>query len=171
MALNIDEPVQLSAHDPTWQGEAALEISRLERRLGSPVPKVEHIGSTAVTGLMAKPVIDLLMGIPSLPPAETLRLAIRHAGYEELGEAGVPGRLYFRKRDSLAMNLHVVEYQGTHWKNGIALRELLRADAQARREYEIAKIAAINAGATSLIAYSAAKAPVLSKLISQATAT
>jgi len=166
----IDEPVSLSAYDPQWPLAAADEISRIVEVLRVPRPNIEHIGSTAVRGLIAKPILDVMLGVPSYPPSEPLQLAIEQLGYEGLGEAGVPRRLYFRKRDFPAANLHVVEHGGSHWEHNIAMREFLRKNIQARQRYADAKVRAITSGAVTLIAYSAAKSALIEELLAQATA-
>jgi len=131
---------------------------------------LEHIGSTAVPGLAAKPIIDLMLGVNVYPPSPAFLQEIERLGYEPLGEAGVPGRLYFRRRSAAHANLHVVRKRGTHWLSNLALREYLRAHAGARERYARAKLAAIEAGATSLLSYSAAKATVVSSLLQEALA-
>ncbi len=72
-------------------------------------------------GLIAKPIIDLMLGVDRFPPSAELQTAIERLGYEPLGEAGVPGRLYFRRRGAQHDNLHVVLKGGAHWTNNLAL--------------------------------------------------
>src|SRR5205823_2548793 len=88
-AALLDEPVSVQAPDPRWHELALEETARIRGALGD--VGVEHIGSTAVPGLDAKPVIDLLVGVRELDPA------LRLLDYEACGESGVSGRLYFRK--------------------------------------------------------------------------
>jgi GrpB-like predicted nucleotidyltransferase (UPF0157 family) len=81
----------------------------LRAALGHRVREIERIGNTAVPGLAAKPIIDLQTGTvkPSSVPSLTRILAA--AGYEDSGEAGVPGRRSFRRRQPpVAANLHIV---------------------------------------------------------------
>jgi GrpB-like predicted nucleotidyltransferase (UPF0157 family) len=68
----LDEAVQLVPPDPAWPEVFAAERARITRTFDLPVDSIEHIGSTAVPGLTAKPVIDLMLGVPSLPPARDL---------------------------------------------------------------------------------------------------
>src|SRR5262249_25596037 len=106
----LDEPVALQEHDAQWAGLAAEEIGRLRGAL--PEAAFEHIGSTAVPGLLAKPIVDLMVGLPELSPS------IRLPDYEACGEAGVPGRLYFRKRgNAAAFNAQVVIKDGPLWRD------------------------------------------------------
>ena len=166
----LDEPVRVSSYQPEWAIQFAAEQRRINEALRTAPADLEHIGSTAVPGLAAKPVIDLMLGVNGYPPSPGLLQEVERLGYESLGEAGVPGRLYFRLRNAAHANLHVVLKGGTHWLSNLALREYLRAHAGARERYAQAKLVAIEAGATSLLSYSAAKAEVLSSLLQEALA-
>lgn len=167
---SIDEPVLLADYDEAWPSAFSEERNRLAAALRVPQDRLEHIGSTAVPGLLAKPVIDIMLGVERWPPDTTLIHAISRAGYEFLGEAGVPERLYFRLRGPTSFNLHVVRLDGTHWRANLALRDYLRRSESARSRYARAKLAAVSAGNTTLLAYSAAKSAVIADLLSAALA-
>jgi GrpB-like predicted nucleotidyltransferase (UPF0157 family) len=164
--LDLDEPVSLAQHDASWSGTFELERARLAKTLDLPPDSFEHIGSTAVPGLIAKPVIDMMLGMSSLPPAHDLLSRLQILGYENFGEAGVQGRVYLRLRGERDFNLHLVERGGAHWINNLALRDLLRRDADARQRYTAAKQAALATGGARLLAYSAAKQPAIAELLS-----
>ena len=124
---SLDERVSVVAYNPAWSAQAKEEITRLRATLGYRVREIEHIGSTAVPGLAATPIIDLQAGVvkPTSVPALTPILAA--AGYEDLGEAGVPGRQYFRRRQPpVAANLHIV-WNRKLWRQNLTLRDYLRA--------------------------------------------
>lgn len=163
----MDEPVSLAPHDAAWSGAFDGERARLARTLDLPLDSIEHIGSTAVPGLIAKPVIDMMLAM-SLPPANQLLSRLAILGYENFGEAGVEGRVYLRLRGERDFNLHIVERGGQHWANNLALRDLLRSDAGARARYAAAKRAALAAGGARLLSYSAAKHPAVAELLSAA---
>ena len=76
-------------------------------KLGQQTLGIEHIGSTAVPELQAKPVIDIMIGIKELQHSRQVIQDLSELNYEFLGEANVPGRLYFRKRGERAFNLAV----------------------------------------------------------------
>ena len=168
--LEIDEPVTISEYQAAWPDAFAAEQRRLSKALRVPASVLEHIGSTAVPGLMAKPTIDLMLSVTDFPPHPGFLGAIERSGYESLGEAGVSGRLYFRLRGAMPSNLHVVLMNGVHWVNNLALREHLRGDPDARDRYARAKLAVQASGSGSLLAYSAAKAAVVSGLLAEALA-
>jgi GrpB-like predicted nucleotidyltransferase (UPF0157 family) len=157
----LDEPVTVSDFDPGWESLAAGEAARLQGALG-PDAQIEHIGSTAVPGLPAKPVVDLLVGVEDL--SATLRLP----DYEACGQAGVPGRLYFRKRGAASFNAQVVVRGGPLWTDALLLRDYLRAHPEEAARYAAAKRAALAAGANTLLRYSAEKAPLIGELLASA---
>lgn len=164
----IDEPIHLAEYDSSWPDIASAECKRLGAALDFPLERLEHIGSTAVPDLLAKPVIDIMLGVDSWPPGGGIADTIGRLGYESLGEAGVSERLYFRLRSTTSFNLHVVLIAGSHWRANIALRDYLRGNQDARVRYARIKLAALSAGRTTLLAYSEAKSPAVAELLSAA---
>jgi GrpB-like predicted nucleotidyltransferase (UPF0157 family) len=170
---NLDEPVHLVPYDPAWPDVYDQERFRIALAFGV-FPNsglLQHIGSTAVPGLIAKSVIDIMIGVRGWPPPEKLLAGLTGLGYENLGEAGVPARIYLRRRADRQFNAHVVERNGAHWTNNLALRDHLCADAAAREKYATAKIAALTRSGGNLLAYSAAKADAVAELIRAAHAS
>jgi GrpB-like predicted nucleotidyltransferase (UPF0157 family) len=111
-----------------------------------------------------------MLGVREWPPPNKLLRGVCGLGYENMGEAGVPERVYLRCRSGQHFNAHVVARGGTHWNNNIALRELLLRDAAAREKYSAAKIAALTRSGGRLVAYSEAKQEILAELIAKARA-
>jgi GrpB-like predicted nucleotidyltransferase (UPF0157 family) len=163
----LDEAIEVVPYDGRWPQLAAEESARLRSKLGPHVP-IEHFGSTSVPGCDAKPIIDLLVGVSVWPAPAAVRTALTQLGYEDLGEAGIPGRLYFRRRGVPAFNLAVALPQGELWQTNLRIRELLRKDPELMRQYAQQKRAAVRAGCTTLIAYSNHKASFMSELVRRA---
>jgi GrpB-like predicted nucleotidyltransferase (UPF0157 family) len=166
----LDEAVELVAYDEAWPEVYDQERFRIALAFGV-LPKsglIQHIGSTAVPGLVSKPVIDLMIGSGNWPPPEALVRGICALGYENLGDAGVPKRIYLRFRGKRNFNVHIVRRGGTHWTNNIALRDYLRDNESARETYSAAKVAALNLGKGRLLGYSEAKGSVMSELVAAA---
>jgi GrpB-like predicted nucleotidyltransferase (UPF0157 family) len=162
----VDEPIELVAYDPEWPRLFADERDRLLNGVSSrQIVAIEHFGSTAVHGLAAKPIIDLLVGADVWPSDPALRTRLVELGYEDLGEAGVPERIYCRRREPRAYNLALVAYAGSRWNDNLAIRNRLRLEPETCREYESIKRAALQAGAASLLDYSAHKAPFIARLL------
>jgi GrpB-like predicted nucleotidyltransferase (UPF0157 family) len=127
--------VELVDHDPSW-----AELFERERAVLAPIfdaqaVGIEHIGSTSVPDLCAKPIVDVLVGLRELALSDEQIRAMERLGYEYLGEHGLPGRLFFRK-EPRTHHVHVVEYGGEHWERQLTFRDTLRSDAEERRRYD-----------------------------------
>jgi len=129
---------------------------------------MEHIGSTAIAGMHAKPIVDIMLGLDGFPASPAVSDRLRSIGYEALGEAGVPGRLYFRKRQPIAFNVQAVLFGGPHWNDNLLLRDFLSGHPEEARRYADEKRHAIDAGHRMLLAYSAAKASIVTELLAAA---
>ena len=165
--LEIDEPIRLCAYDRQWPALFASEARRIAAGLPEKVA-IEHIGSTAVEGLLAKPIIDVMIGVEPSHSVAGVRSALVALGYEDMGEAGVPGRLYFRRRAETAFNIALVMRGGSIWIANLALRDYLRSNPAAAREYAETKRAAFESGVRSLKAWSDYKSAVIAGLIGRA---
>jgi GrpB-like predicted nucleotidyltransferase (UPF0157 family) len=157
--VSLDEPIEIVDYDPQSPARFRGERDRLRIALATASLWYEHIGSSAVPGLAGKPIVDIMLGAPPAAWAavEELRGRIAALGYEDLGDAGVPGRYAFRRRGMRAFNLALVEAEGEHWKNNLAVRDYLRAHPAEAAAYAAAKRAD-------------KKAPALAALIAKATA-
>jgi GrpB-like predicted nucleotidyltransferase (UPF0157 family) len=118
-------------YDPTWPMQFAEERDRLLKAVGPVLVTIEHVGSTAVPGLAAKPIIDLLLGVRSLPEARrTLPGPLTDLGYRRMveAEAWLPGELLFRRGmpGPWTHHVHVVEPQTERWEEYVAIRDYLR---------------------------------------------
>lgn len=131
--------VRVMPHDPAWADEFAAERARLLEALGGVPAEIEHVGSTAVPGLAAKPIIDVLGGRPAGSELEPYVRAFTSAGYEYRGEYGIPGRHYFVRGEPRTHHLHLVEAGGNLWRRHIAFRDHLRSDPDAVAVYAALK--------------------------------
>lgn len=164
-----DAVVELVDADPGAWASRFVAVRALVRQLLGPGVLIEHIGSTAVPGLPAKDVVDVLVGVqPSMidPAAQVLASAGfvvegRRDGHVWLSQ-GREGR-----RECI---VHVVEVHGRKWQRRIAFRDLLRRDPDARAEYAAAKRAAADGGPT-WDAYGNAKAETVRRLLAPAETT
>jgi GrpB-like predicted nucleotidyltransferase (UPF0157 family) len=127
--------VELVDHDPSWAGLYEQERDRLNGVFDGRVVAIEHIGSTSVPDLCAKPIVDVLVGLEELELTDEQIAAMEELGYEYLGEHGLPGRLFFRK-DPRTHHVHVVQHGGEHWERQIVFRDTLRSNPEERRRYD-----------------------------------
>ena len=142
MALGLDSgTVRVVPYNPSWPTLFVAEVQRLREALPSNLLiALEHTGSTAVPGLAAKPILDLLGGYPRGTLVEQYIAALVRAGYSYRGEQGIPGRYFFRRGEPRAYHLHLVEQDGTFWREHITFRDSLRADVWLRDEYAALKL-------------------------------
>ena len=132
----------IADYDPAWPGMFAAARDELVRAIGAWVTGVEHIGSTAVPGLAAKPVIDILVGVRTLAEADAHCIApVVALGYEYIAkyEAEMPYRRYFKwpaGDGRLEHHIHLVEQGSEFWERHLLFRDYLRAHPDSVRAYE-----------------------------------
>lgn len=133
--------------------------------------QIEHIGSTAIVGLCAKPVIDVLLGANSLSEIESQITSLEALGYSYVTkyEKEVPTRRYFVKSpvDSLRIHLHGVEIGSRIWCEHLKFRNLLRSDDQLRSAYQELKLRLAVQYADDKSAYTEAKAPFIQHVLAK----
>jgi GrpB-like predicted nucleotidyltransferase (UPF0157 family) len=106
----VADVVTVVDYDPQWPARFVEERARLAEALGDDAVLIEHIGSTSVPGLAAKPIIDIVVAARSFPLSAARIAAVEGLGYEHLGEYGIPGRAYFRRRSPRPRSHHVHVY-------------------------------------------------------------
>jgi GrpB-like predicted nucleotidyltransferase (UPF0157 family) len=155
--------VRLLASDPAWPRAFRDETGRLARDIdaaGLPPLTFEHIGSTAVPGLDAKPIIDFLAGYVGDVGARGYQAILIAAGYAHRGPQGVPDRELFvlGPESRRTHHLSLVAYDGAFWRDHIAFRDRLRGDASLREEYATLKRRLAAAHPDDRAAYTSGKA-------------
>jgi GrpB-like predicted nucleotidyltransferase (UPF0157 family) len=134
----IHEDVALHAYDPQWPALFAAERSRL-LSLFPQMIDIEHIGSTAVEGLSAKPIIDLMAGVAAMEAALLLAEPLCQSGYTtspEFNASLTDRRWFMRWADGhRTHHLHVVVHQGAVWQERLKFRDALRANAELAARY------------------------------------
>jgi len=164
----------LVGYQTQWPANFISAQAQLRRLFEADLFRIEHIGSTAVVGLCAKPVIDILLGAPSWALIEAQVPALAEGGYTYRPEyeAQLPERRYFVRPAQGAMpriHLHAV-LRGRHlWQQHLAFRDALRVDAQLAQRYGALKRelahAHAHAHANDRAAYTAAKAPFITAVL------
>jgi GrpB-like predicted nucleotidyltransferase (UPF0157 family) len=128
---------QVRLVEPTsrWPSLFEEEARRLRTALGTFRAVVEHCGSTSIPGVPAKPILDIVVGIPAPIDVAPIRTALAPIGYEHATWAGVPGHEVFGKGDPRTHLVHVVPLQGPAWDRMLRFRDALRRDASLAAEY------------------------------------
>lgn len=146
----MDEPVIIVDYDPQWPVRYEAERERIGAAIGNFIDDIQHIGSTAVPGLSSKPIIDILVVVPSLAQVESCLAPLQKLGYEYMGEYGIPGRHYFLKKEQRlhAFHLHMCEADHSTATQCVVFRDFLRLHPVDAHEYsELKKVLADQYGA------------------------
>lgn len=172
MPLGLESgTVRLVPHDPDWATLFAAEATRIHAALGPALPlALEHTGSTAVTGLVAKPVLDLLGGYPSDAQVEPYVAALGRVGYAHRGEQGIPGREFFRRGEPRAYHLHLVVQHGPFWREHLAFRDALRTQTAVRAAYAALKVDLAQRFPRDRAAYIEGKSAFIRQVVAEALA-
>jgi GrpB-like predicted nucleotidyltransferase (UPF0157 family) len=128
--------IAIVEYDASWPGLFEAERELLHQTLGDVVVDVHHVGSTAVPGLAAKPIIDILVEVTNVEALDGLNREMEAIGYKPKGEFGIPGRRYFQKGgDERTHHIHAFARGDFNVTRHIAFRDYLRANPQIAREY------------------------------------
>jgi GrpB-like predicted nucleotidyltransferase (UPF0157 family) len=162
--------ILVTAYDPAWpeRFEALRrEYAAAMTAAGVPVVAIEHVGSTSVPGLAAKPVIDCDIVVAE-PDVATASRVLTDLGFTPLGELGIPLRWAFREPERLrGTNTYVVADGGLSLRNHRAVRDTLRADRALRDQYAAVK-QRVGATAANIDEYGQGKNAMIQQILAAA---
>ena len=130
--------IYMVPHDPNWRQEFEREAAQITAVLGGGVITVHHIGSTAIPGIYAKPVLDMLLVVHDHAALDEKQAQMEALGYEARGEFGIPGRRYFRRNNALGDRTHQVhafEQGSPQIDRHLAFRDYMIAHPEAAQKY------------------------------------
>ena len=162
----LDKPpdkigVELAPHRAEWAAMARAETQRLHSALGPVLLRVEHIGSTSIPGILAKPIVDLIPVVSDLSALDAHEADIRALGYLWYGELGIPTRRYCTLTDAATgkrvFQLHCFAHDSPQIARHVAFRNYLRAHPALAKEYEAEKMRAAAQHPDSTLDYNDAK--------------
>ncbi|HOF89835.1 MAG TPA: GrpB family protein, partial [Armatimonadota bacterium] len=134
--------VRLVEHHPRWAALFLAASAELQRLVGDLVVDIQHIGSTSVPGLPAKPILDIDVALHSRDDLPAIITALTHHDYIDRGDGGTNGG-YLLVRDIQpdvrAIHLHLMESTDKQWRDDLAFRDALRGDAVLRERYAALK--------------------------------
>jgi GrpB-like predicted nucleotidyltransferase (UPF0157 family) len=134
------EPITLVDYDPGWVEAYENEERQIQNIAGEHIEEIEHIGSTSIPGLAAKPIIDIMAGVETLEDADRCIEPLQTLGwiYASEFEESIPHRRYFRKTnaENHTHHLHMVEITSEWWDRHILFRDYLREHPDVAREYK-----------------------------------
>lgn len=135
--------VSIVEYCPQWREMFEEEKRLLQAVLAEVSAKVEHIGSTAVNGLAAKPIIDIMIGLPNFSVADSLVSRIENLGYEYFNkyEDEMPYRRFFAKNSNgiRTHQIHMIETGSEFWERHLLFRDYLRQNPEMTNDYAALK--------------------------------
>ena len=168
------DSVIIADYKPMWPTLYEEERAHILHVIGDCIEDIQHIGSTSVPGLGAKPIIDIMVGIHDLSLVDNCVQPLQRLGYEYLGEFGIPGRHYFRKPPEALTphrthHIHVVKTNHDGWKRNILFRDYLRAHTEDAKQYEVLKRALSKQFGSDREGYTDAKTEFIEAVLVKAT--
>ncbi|EJS76455.1 GrpB family protein [Bacillus cereus] len=162
----MDQQIVIKPYQKEWQEEYLKEKDNFCSLLGEEMIAIEHIGSTAVEGLGAKPLIDMMIGVTDLQITKEWTENFSVIGYEYVPKE-TPNWCFFRKGKWRAgtHHLHVYIYNSDEWRNNLFFRDFLITNEWARKEYKELKEKLAITFPFDRVSYTKAKAPFIQKIL------
>ena len=167
-----DAAVHIASYDPTWPALFEAERTALATVLADfVVGAIEHVGSTAVVGLSAKPVIDIMVGVASLEASAPAKSLLARQGYHYADYKTDVMHWFCKPSPEVRTHhLHLVPYGSALWHERLAFRDRLRADALLAAEYDALKRELAAKHRDDREAYTLAKWPFIARCLGLVTA-
>lgn len=161
----------LAPPNPAWPARFHALRDEILTACGGLLIAIEHIGSTSIPGLAAKPVIDIMPGIRTFEDGARCAAPLQALGYDYRGEFGIPGRHFFRKDDPATgeriANVHMYAVGHDEWIAHLAFRDYLRAHPEWRDRYEALKQGLAARYAGDIEAYAEAKTEFVKEVVAR----
>lgn len=156
----MPSPVIIVEYDPQWPILYEEEKRRILEAVGHKVLAIDHIGSTAVPGLGAKPIIDIMAGVHQLADADECLPCLQKIGYIDVTPEPENPEWYYclgKGPHSTGYHLHLVKFMNDHWRRHLLFRDFLRTHPEvAQQYYELKKKLALEYG-SDRVGYTNAK--------------
>ncbi len=167
LADRLERPVRIASYDPGWAGFFAEEREVLEAAIGEWAPGgIHHVGSTAIPGVDAEPVVDILAGTERLPAPQECARALAQLGYALVAEEEV--QAYCKPCDEgRCYDLYLVSLETVRYTQMLAFRDLLRLDRQRAIAYAGLKRDLARRYAGDRRGYTAAKGELVQAVLDQ----
>lgn len=156
------QKVWVVPHETSWRQQFEAEAKRVSAALPDIEIWLHHIGSTAIPGIVAKPIIDILMEIQDVTVLDQKNAIMEGLGYEVMGEFGLPGRRYFRKVNEAGIRthqIHAFKRVGSEAQRHLAFRDYMIAHPDAAKAYSQLKQKLAQTHSENINAYGDGKDP------------
>ena len=164
----VIDAIDIKDYDPEWPKAFELEKNRIMEKLGELVLEIEHIGSTAVPGISAKPVIDILIAVKDMGRAMECAVKLADLGYEHVQEDDVE-RIFLFRGMPRTHHVHIVEHGSETFRKHVVFRDYLREHADTRNEYDRLKRALAARYRTDRKTYVDSKTDFVERVVEKAT--
>jgi GrpB-like predicted nucleotidyltransferase (UPF0157 family) len=156
----------IEQYSSSWPIKYNKEYHILKSELGNLVTNIQHIGSTAIPEMRAKPIIDIMVAVKSLDDAGPLHPILEKLSYKYEPDMSSTERLFFRKGDPVEFHLSVAQPDHTsYWERQILFRDYLREHPEAREEYELIKKEGLRVDPTCSTEYIANKSEFVGRIL------
>ena len=164
--------VTLCPHNKNWLILGAEACQKVKEACGDLPIAVEHVGSTSVPGLTAKPIIDLALGLPNKEIIDEVKPLLTKAGFIYRGEGeGSVGFLFVWESEPevRTIHLHAIVYGSLEWKDCVVFRDILRSDPTIAKAYEDLKVQSSQLYPNDRKRYTETKADFIRSVLSQSS--
>jgi GrpB-like predicted nucleotidyltransferase (UPF0157 family) len=170
-----NDSIELVPYDTQWPEMAASEITKLQEILPAEhIIDIQHVGSTAIPGMSAKPILDIHIAVDSLSAIKQVAIDIlKTQGYEYWYDNPDTERMFFVKGmppfgEKRTHHVHIVESTSRHWQGKILFRDYLIAHSEAANEYESLKIKLAEEFANEREQYTEGKTQFVNRILEKA---
>ncbi|MGF2617479.1 GrpB family protein [Rossellomorea vietnamensis] len=168
----MEKPVViLSEYNPQWEDQFEYEKKQIMGVSGNKINGIEHIGSTSVRGLKAKPIIDILAGVRDLNVVSSLIGPLSEVDFEYVPKPELTDRSFFRKGlwGKGTCHLHICKINSSEWVDKLLFRDYLRKFPGAAEEYALLKSELSSLYKNDRPAYTKQKEPFIKDIIKKAS--
>lgn len=164
LGLNSGE-LRLSPYRDEWPALFETEKKIIMEAIGGHIEDIQHVGSTSIPGMPAKPILDIAIAVDDFETARACIPPLADLKYTFKGENGIPRRHYFQKGEPCTHHIHMVEETSEEWTKLIQYRDCLRTDRSVAAAYARLKADLVKRLARDRVAYQNAKADFIEKVL------
>lgn len=164
--------VALSAYDENWPRAALITVGKLKEIFGASVVDIQHVGSTSIVGISAKPIIDIAVAVRRFEDVWPLIPRLEANGFMHKGVNDDAGQIFFScgdfSTDMRTHHIHVVFHNSDEWNGYLLFRDFLNANPHRRKEYEALKFSLMKKYPNDRLLYTNSKSDFIQGVIAEA---
>ncbi len=164
--------VELHAHNPLWKDNAMETIETLSTIFDGVATDIQHVGSTSIARISAKPIIDIAVAVDSFEEVMEVIPRLEQAGFIHRPKNDQAWQIFFscgdEKADTRTHHIHVVKANSSQWRDYINFRDYLNANPNIAREYEAVKISLMKRFKHDRLSYTEGKSEFITDILRKA---